>query len=381
MVVSTSADSDLGTPPFQAAFDLAPRYQLILSRTGEILAANRRFKDHVFGLGLAVPGPGCRIEEVFLGDPQRLTDDLIAAASGPHLFLRLHSGSGPNAQRLSFQVTPLRRGARAATFLLTQNLRDPVTRAFKDFNRQLQRTNEAAAEARRKAMRLQTSYRNLEQFSHAAAHDLQAPLRNIATIIQFVEEDFGSALPAEARDLLANAHAAAGRLQGLITNLLTHAKSSTTEQKRSDVQLDRVISAVATDFSETLTETGGRIETEGLLGDMMADPVLLHQLLANLVGNAIKYRHPARVPMIRIARTRDPDGTQRLVVHDNGLGFNDTQRSRLFEPFQRQHVETGIPGNGIGLTICRRICDRHGWGIEAFGKPDDGARFEIVGIG
>lgn len=381
MAVSTLDEKTPWTSPFEAAFDLVPRFQFIVARTGEILAINRRFGVLLDGMGLAALGPACRIEDLFHGEAKRLGDDLIAAATGPHLFLRLKTPTGSDMQRLSFRVTPLRRGTRADSFFLSQNLRDPVTRAFKDFNMQLQRANRTAAEARRKTQRLQASYRDLEQFSHAAAHDLQAPLRNIATIISFVEEDYETVLPPEARDMLSEARRAACRLQELINSLLTHAKSSAAELTRTEVPLDQAVCAVVTDLSRTLDETGGRVETDGPLGVVAADAVLLHQLLANLVGNAIKYRHPARAPRIHLARQRDADGTQRLVIRDNGLGFDEAQRSRLFEPFQRQHVETGIPGSGIGLTICRTICDRHGWRIEAFGKPDAGARFEIVGIG
>lgn len=380
MVVSISVDVNIRAAPFEAAFNMAPRLQLIMARTGEVLAMNHRLRDVLDDDGGAGQGTDDRIEDLFQGSADLLTSDIIAAATGPHLFLRLRDQAGTAPRRISFQVTALRNGTRADAFLLTQVLRDPVARAFREFNDQLQSANEAAAEVRRKTLRLQDRYRNLEQFSHTAAHDLQAPLRNIATTIQFVEEDFGASLPLEARDLLVSAREAADRLQALINDLLAHAKSSSTELDRKLVQLDPMVGIVTRDFSTTLSAVSGRIETAGLLGTVIADPVLLHQLLANLVGNAIKYRHPERPPRIRLDRTQGMDGDQRLVIEDNGLGFTEAQRNRLFEPFQRQHVETGVPGSGIGLTICRTICDRHGWRIEAFGEPGAGARFEIIGI-
>jgi signal transduction histidine kinase len=104
----------------------------------------------------------------------------------------------------------------------------------------------------------------------------------------------------------------------------------------------------------------------------------MRQLLQNLVGNALKYRHADRAPVVRITSS-SPDAAYRSIhVADNGIGFNPQYTERIFKMFERLHVRARYDGSGIGLAICRRIAERHGGTITATGRPDEGATFTIT---
>jgi signal transduction histidine kinase len=108
----------------------------------------------------------------------------------------------------------------------------------------------------------------------------------------------------------------------------------------------------------------------GRLGTVEADPVLTRQLLENLVGNAVRYTAPGITPSVAISGARDPAGFVRVHVDDNGIGIPADQRDTVFDNFHRAHRSAGYPGSGLGLTICKRIVERHGGTISAGENPD-----------
>lgn len=380
MVANILPDSLRHSSAAEEGFEFLPRMVLIVGRQGDVIAINQLMRARL-GLNIDTPVPrGLQIEAVFNGDRSRLMKDIFAGASGGRLGFRVRDPQGGGDARTSFEITPLREGRKVLRFLMTEHIQRPIPQAFESLNARVRRANEAAAEARRRHRHLQESYESLEQFSYVAAHDLQAPLRNIAALISIVEEDHAQTLPEDAADLLGSARGVADRLQVLINDLLAHARSSASELDLQRVALTPLLETVLRNLGATLTETRARIDMPPDLGEVTADPVMLRQLLDNLLGNAIKYRQPDRPLVVTLRRLPGEDETDCLQIRDNGLGFDNALKDRLFAPFQRLHADTEIPGTGIGLATCRTICERHGWTLDAEGKPGDGACFRIAGL-
>ena len=351
-----------------AAFEILPRRLLIVGRDGRIGAANAAMRRTAPRLGR---GP-VRLKEVFHGRQEDLTGDMIAAATVGTLVLRPRA---PPEERIEFQVTPIREARRLEHLLLSEDRSRHVQRSFGRITADLHRANEDAARLRRAHSRLQDSYAGLERFSYTAAHDLKSPLRHIDGLLQALDEDHGGTLPRDARDMLDEARGAALRLQGLIADLLSHARSGAAALAPETVVIGDVLGAVRAELAGEIALAGTKIEVTGDLGRTRADRTLVFQLLANLVGNAVKYRAPGRPSRLAIRREDD-----RLVLADNGLGFDPADARRLFAPFERLHAGTGIEGSGVGLATCAMICDRHGWTLTAEGVAGQGATFVIGGL-
>lgn len=230
--------------------------------------------------------------------------------------------------------------------------------------------------------------RELQEFAYVASHDLQEPLRKIQAFGSRLRDRAGVALPATATDYLERMINAAERMQTLISDLLSFSRVATHNRPFEAVPLERIVREVMTDLEVRIEQTGGAIEM-GPLPTIDGDQTQLRQLFQNLIGNALKFHRPGVPPRIRIQasapvmeRLGSEDGGEIEVVHidvsDNGIGFEDAYRDRIFQPFQRLHGRGEYDGTGIGLAICRRIVERHSGMITAFGVQDEGARFRIT---
>jgi signal transduction histidine kinase len=174
--------------------------------------------------------------------------------------------------------------------------------------------------------------------------------------------------------------AAAHRMHVLINDLLTFSRVTSKAQPFVPVDLGRVAREVLTDLEVRIQQTGGRVET-GDLPTIDADPLQMRQLLQNLVGNALKFHRPDEPPVVRVTAAVEGDGGRpqaRLVVEDNGIGFDMKYLDRIFTPFQRLHGRTEYEGTGMGLAVCRRIVERHGGTLRAESVPGQGARFTAL---
>lgn len=363
-------------PRFGGIFQVLPYPALIVHRNGWIWGTNEAF-DRQCNPGVAKAGPRDQsITELFDGAQQDLLDRIFACATGGALTLKLKSCREGDA-RIRFHVRALRDGPRPAFFILCLEQSKTFGSAFKALNTQLRVANELAAQVRRQHHLLQQSHDELEHFSHAAAHDLQAPLRSIEHCLTFLQEDHGTDLPEEGRAFIRDARNNARRLQNLISDLLTHAQSTRTPNKRTRLDVRQIVEDVAKSLSAAIAESNARIVAQGPLGEVDADRTLLHQMFENLIGNALKYRDPDRRPVVVVSRDT---GTGRLTIRDNGQGFDETLKDRLFLPFERLHTQSQIEGSGIGLATCRKICDHHGWQIDAEGTEGQGAAFYIDGM-
>lgn len=229
------------------------------------------------------------------------------------------------------------------------------------------------------ALELQRSNQELERFAYVASHDLQEPLRKIQAFADRLTTRYGGQLGDTGRDYLGRMAAAAGRMRQLIEDLLTLSRVTTKGQAFAPVDLAPLVHDVMADLEVRLQQTGGRVDV-GPLPVVVGDPVQLRQLVQNLLINALKFHRQGVPPVVRVwgdAGTADHPGC-RLVVADNGIGFDPRYRERIFQIFQRLHGRAEYEGTGIGLAICRKIAERHGGQISADAMPGGGATFTVT---
>jgi PAS domain S-box-containing protein len=242
--------------------------------------------------------------------------------------------------------------------------------------RDIRARKEAAEELHEAMRRLAQSNRELEDFAYVASHDLQEPLRKIQAFGDLLEKKHAAGLDPQAIDYLGRMQSAARRMQVLINDLLTFSRVTTKGQPFVPVDLESVARDVVHDLETRLHDTGGRI-TVGALPSLEADPLQMRQLLQNLAANALKFHRPGVPPEVEI-RGETENGRCRIVVSDNGIGFEEKYADRIFTMFERLHARTAYEGTGIGLAICRKIAERHGGEIRAHGRPDEGATFVVT---
>ncbi len=245
-------------------------------------------------------------------------------------------------------------------------------------------TERRAAENKLRAFtaKLETSNRELQDFAFVASHDLQEPLRKVQAFGDRLKSKYSENLPDDGRDYLERMQSAARRMQTLITDLLTFSRVTTKTKPFTAVDLNKIPHDVLSDLEVKIGETDAVISIAEL-PVIDADATQMRQLMQNLIGNALKFRQTDVVPQIKIYRAetesqRDlPKGFCRLIVEDNGIGFNEKYLDRIFTVFQRLHGRGEYEGSGVGLAVCRKIVERHGGTLTAQSEPEKGAKFII----
>jgi len=247
----------------------------------------------------------------------------------------------------------------------------------------------AEAMLARQAQELARSNADLQEFATIAAHDLQEPLRKIQFFGEQLKIECTEALGAEGRDYLERMRNAATRMQRLISDLLALARISTTEQPFVPVDLADVIRNVISDLEVQIEQVGARLHV-GELPTIEADPLQMHQLLQNLIDNALKFHQLDEAPVVKIhgellgVREGRPSGNSpvdrscRVTVEDNGIGFDEKYLDRIFNVFQRLRGRDQHEGTGMGLAICRKIVERHAGEISAKSTPGQGSTFIVT---
>ena len=224
---------------------------------------------------------------------------------------------------------------------------------------------------------LSRSNNELQQFAYIASHDLQEPLRKITAFGSRLADKYKSALDEQAQDYLARMQNAAVRMQSLIDGLLTYSRVTTKAQPFSQVDLSVIASEVLVDLETKIKDTGAKIECV-VNAVIAADPLQMRQLFQNLIGNALKYHAPGVAPEIKVRAAIE--GRQCTVtVSDNGIGFEQQYAEQIFGVFTRLHGRSsGYEGSGIGLSVCRKIVERHGGTITAKAELGKGATFTAL---
>ncbi len=236
-----------------------------------------------------------------------------------------------------------------------------------------------AAHLQQLNVQLEQRNRELQEFAYVASHDLQEPLRKISTFADLLVSDHGGDLHPTGRLYIDRIQDAAARMSHLIRDVLAYSRVQTRGRAFAPVDLNAVLQGVLGDLSVAIDESEAMVSS-GPLPVLRADATQMHQLLLNLIGNALKFRSPERPPRIRVAARegRSAAGAVALLdVEDNGVGFDPRYVDRIFNPFQRLHDRSAYAGTGIGLAICRGIAERHGGLIHAHSRPGEGSVFTV----
>lgn len=227
---------------------------------------------------------------------------------------------------------------------------------------------------------LQRSNDDLQQFAHVASHDLKEPVRKIKTFVGRLEDYLEGKLDESASKYIERIHVASDRMFNMIDGVLAYSKINADSQKATRVDLNEIIKNIETDLEVSLQKTGGKIYYDEL-PILEGASVLLYQLFYNLINNSLKFAKEDTPSKISITATEKLEGSNRMAVitlEDNGIGFDMDQTARIFETFTRLNSKDRYEGTGLGLSLCKKIAERHGGTITAAGSPGKGAVFIIT---
>ncbi|MFW6067613.1 MAG: sensor histidine kinase [Myxococcota bacterium] len=221
---------------------------------------------------------------------------------------------------------------------------------------------------------LRRSNEDLEQFAYVASHDLQEPLRAVSMYVQMLEQQYAEQLGPEGRKYVGYAVEGANRMRELIKDLLTYSRANTQDQRFCEVDAEGALRQAVANVQGALDAKKGRL-THDALPTVVADATQLTQIFQNLLSNAIKYA-PNEGLHIHVSADEDGD-TVTFHVRDDGIGIDPEYHEQIFEPFRRLHTRQEYPGSGLGLSICKRLTERHGGRIWVESTPGHGSTFHI----
>ncbi|MER6574475.1 CHASE3 domain-containing protein [Nonomuraea sp. NPDC001023] len=258
-----------------------------------------------------------------------------------------------------------------------ESMRTKIVFALEEFRKQHVVLREQAAGLDAQAEELRRSNAELEQFAYVASHDLQEPLRKIATFCQLLQKRYGDVLDERGVQYIHFAVDGATRMQVLINDLLTFSRVGRLYDDRKPVDLAESLDKALVDLSAVIEETGAEIERPDPLPNVIGDPTMLGMLWQNLVGNALKFRAPDRAPRIRIT-CEQRENEWLFSVTDNGIGVEAEFADKIFIIFQRLHSREAYSGTGIGLAMCKKIVENHGGTIWLDTGHTEGARISFT---
>ena len=238
----------------------------------------------------------------------------------------------------------------------------------------------AQRELEHAAAELRRSNEELEQFAYVASHDLQEPLRMVASYTQLLQRRYADQLDGTANEFIEFAVDGAERMQHFINDLLHYSRVGTQRRAFERVELGAVFETALKNLTVSIQETGASVAAD-LLPAVRGDERQLLQVFQNLIGNAIKFHKPGEPPRVRVSAQREQseDGPcWRIDVADNGIGIDPQFFDRVFAIFQRLHSREEYSGTGIGLAICKKIVERHGGRIWVTSGGGSGSVFSFT---
>ena len=367
--------------PYRVLIESMNEGALMLTADKTILYANQCFARMV----------QCPLEQVtgssfrrFLSAEDRATLRSLmkrAAKSGSKIQVLLKAGDG-SKMPVQISIRPLaRNGDNHATVGMVVTDMTEARRAA-DQKETLRMYAQACAHAvelerrvEERTGQLLNANHELEAFESSVSHDLRGPLRQVMGFSEILLESYAPQLPEEAQDFLKRIMEGAGKMERMILALLDFSRVGKQSLSLQTVDVSRMWREI---LAEMTPELGDR-RVEVTIGDLPpchADPILLRQVLVNLLDNALKYSRTRDRSVIEISAVAQPDGaSMAYAIKDNGVGFDMTNADKLFTVFARLHATEDFEGTGVGLTTVHRIIQRHGGRIWAESAPDTGATF------
>jgi two-component system, chemotaxis family, sensor kinase Cph1 len=223
------------------------------------------------------------------------------------------------------------------------------------------------------AQDLERSNAELKKFAYVGSHDLQEPLNQVANYVQLLEMRYGSQLDEDAKDFIGFAVEGVSLMQTLIDDVLAYSKVDLQGIEYELVEVETALNQALANLRGRIAESGA-VVTHDPLPTVMADTTQLMQLFQNLIGNAIKFKHPDLAPRVHINAQRQED-LWLFTVQDNGIGIDSQFADRIFVIFQRLHTREEYPGTGMGLAICKKIVECHRGNIWVESALEEGATF------
>lgn len=227
-----------------------------------------------------------------------------------------------------------------------------------------------------RAAELKRSNDDLQQFAYIAAHDLQEPLRVISSFTQLLAQRYKGRLDSDADEFIGFAVDGAHRMQALIQSVLAYCRVGTADKEFRAVSSEVALKQALDNLRNAIADSAG-VVTHDPLPTISADSVQLAQLFQNIVGNAIKYRGE-QPPRVHVSAMKNGSGEWIFSVRDNGLGIDSQYFDKIFLMFQRLHGRGEFSGMGIGLTVCKKIAERHGGRMWVESVPGQGSTFYIA---
>jgi PAS domain S-box-containing protein len=350
---------------YRGLLEAAPDAMVVVNQGGDIvllnLQAEKQFgyrRDELLGQKVKNIIP-VGFAERLIADDLRSAEDALAQQIGTGIELiarRKDGGEFP----IEIMLSPL---ASAEGTLVTAAIRDISVRKAAEANL-LQKVNE-----------LYRSNEELEQFAYFASHDLQEPLRMVASYTQLLSRRYKGKLDSDADEFIAFAVDGASRMQRLIQDLLAYSRVGSKGMNLLNVSSEDALQQTLVNLRGAIEESGALV-THDPLPVVLADEMQLILLFQNLVANAIKYQKPG-VPLVHISAARSGGKKWLFAVRDNGLGIDPQYFERIFGLFQRLHKREEFAGTGIGLAICKKIVERHGGRIFVESQPGQGSTFRF----
>jgi PAS domain S-box-containing protein len=248
-----------------------------------------------------------------------------------------------------------------------------LLRGFGKITRDITERKRTEGDLVKTAEDLKRSNDQLQQFAYVASHDLQEPLRMVASYTQLLAKRYQGRLDSDADEFIAYAVDGCSRMQGLIRDLLAYSRSGTEGKMISQISGETALKEALANLQVSIEESGATV-THDLLPDLATDDTQLVQVLQNLIGNAIKYRG-VDVPLVHVSAKKSGGKEWIFSVRDNGLGIAPQYFERIFIIFQRLHGRQEFNGTGIGLAICKKVVERLGGRIWVESQIDKGSTF------
>jgi PAS domain S-box-containing protein len=350
---------------YRGLLEAAPDAMVVVNQAGEIVLLNvqaeKQFgysRDELIGQQVRNIVP-TGFAERLIADGLRPAAEALAQQIGTGIEL---SGLRKDGSEFPIEImlSPLEN---AEGILVTAAIRDITTRKA------------AEAHLLQKVDELNRSNEELGQFAYLASHDLQEPLRMVASYTQLLSRRYKGKLDSDADDFIAFAVDGATRMQRLIQDLLAYSRVGTEGRSLVETSSERAVKFALANLAAA-TEQSAAVITQGPLPAVIADEMQLVQLFQNLIGNAIKYQRPG-IPRIHISAER-AENKWMFSVKDNGLGIDPKYSDKIFGMFQRLHKREEFAGTGIGLAICKKIAERHESNITVESTVGVGSTFRFA---